>query len=265
MDWSKLHKLVEAINTYYAFTVLMYVATLFVLSHSQFFWWGVLALTPVVAAWSGYIFRSYLDGRNHKHGFKLLSQNMTYEIGADAVNTLRYTTQVQAQANRMMVYPVGYQWSGGTEGHVPRIIYPDQKLVGVVERYDAKSNTAKVASYKEVVSSEDDWNYWFVSFDKALYKGDTAIIKYVQEFEDKKHTAKPCLYYLVNTPMKRLELNVKFPANKLPKEVTCSYVKLSDRRKSYPSKGVYFDSDKQWATWIIEKPKYGYCYRIDWR
>jgi hypothetical protein len=241
------------------------VATLYVLAHSQLFWWIVVATAPLLAAWTGYLLKSYLDGRNIRHGFRLLSQVMSYEVGVNNAYTLRYTTKVKAEANRMMVYPVGYQWSGEHDGKVPRILYPDQKLVGVVDKYDTEKNLAKVASYKESVASEDDWNYWFVCFDKALYKGETAVIKYVQEFEDKKKIAKPSLYYLVSTPLDHLELNVKFSTDRVPSSVTCSYVKLSDRRKSYPAKGVHFDPDNKWATWIVEKPKFGYCYRIDWQ
>lgn len=260
----KLHKFVEIINTYYAFAVLMYVVALYVSSHSQLFWWIIASVTPILAAWSGFLFKSYLDGRNQKHGFKLLSQVMSYEIDDNNLYTLRYTTSLEALANRLMIYPVGYQWSGESEGSIPRILSANHKLVGVINKYDHDSKTAKVRSYSENVPTEEEWDYWFVGFEKALYRGDKALVKYEQEFLDKKRKAKPCLYYVVNTPMEKLELNVKFAKSKMPSRVECSYFKLSDRRKIVKSDGVIFDPEKQWAVWSIEKPKLGYCYRIDW-
>ncbi|HSH17837.1 MAG TPA: hypothetical protein VK978_00485 [Candidatus Saccharimonadales bacterium] len=265
MDWSKLHKLVEVVNNYYAFAVMLYAAALFVSSHSQLFWWVAGILTPVLAGWGGYLLSGYLNARNQKHGFRLLSQIMTYEVQSDRKYVLRYSTKVRAETSRMMVYPIGYQWTGEGAGDIPKILDPEQKLVGVVMKYDREAAVAKVASYSESVSSEDEWNYWFVGFKRALYKGETADIKYVQEFYDRKKIAKPWLYYLVNTSMDKLELNVKFTSDTLPAKVTCSYFKLSDRRRIYESQGVTYDPDKQWASWTIDKPKYGYCYRIDWQ
>lgn len=265
MDWSKLNKLVEAVNTYYAFAVLLYVAVIYVSKNSQLFLLILLALTPLIAGWTGYLLHSYMQGRNQKHGFRLLSQVMTYEVRKNNKYFLRYTTTLRAEANRMMVYPIGYQWSGSTQGEVPTILNPEHRLVGVVQQYDPATHSAKVSSHTESVSSEDDWNYWFVGFNKALYKGDVTEIKYAQGFDDKSKLAKPCLYYLVNTPMDTLELNVKFPADQLPTVVTSSCFKLSDRRRSYPGKGLDYNPEKQWATWSIDKPKVGHCYRIDWR
>jgi hypothetical protein len=265
MDWSKLHKLVEAVNTYYAFAVLIYVAVLYVSGNSQIFLWVLFALTPVLAGWTGYLLRSYLSLRNQKHGFRLLSQAMTYEILPNHKYLLKFAISLQSEANRMMVFPVGYQWSGGGHGSIPRILTPGQQLIGVVKDYDTHTNTAHVTAHTENVSSEDDWSYWFVGFNRAMYKGEKTEIKYVQEFVDKQHIAKPCLYYMVNSPMDKLVLNVNFNDGELPQNVTCSYFKLSDRRRSYPSQGMEYDPDKQWATWTIDKPKYGYCYRIDWK
>lgn len=265
MDWSKLHKLVEAVNTYYAFAVLMYVAVLYVSSRSHIFLWALLAATPLLAMWTGYLLKSYVDNRNQKHGFRVLSDATTYEIMDHNRYKLHVRTTIKAEANRMMAYPIGYQWTGEGKGMTPMLADPDQKLMGVVLKYDSEKGTAYVEPYKETVSSEDDWNYWFVALGRALYKGDTADIKYSQDFYDPKKKAKPCLYYMVNSKLEKLELNVKFSPNALPARVTGSYFKLNDRRHSYVQKGVAYDPDKQWATWTIDKPKYGYCYRIDWQ
>jgi hypothetical protein len=265
MDWKKVQKLVEAINTYYAFAVLMYVAAIYVASHNHLFWWILLAVTPLLAGWTGYLLKGYFEDRNLKHGFKVISNVMSYEILGDHHYRLHYKMKIKAEANRMMVYPIGYQWSGETEGSLPVLSDPGQHLVGVVDKHDPLTGTFKVSSYKESVSSEGDWNYWFVSFDHALYKGETIDINYTQDFYDKKRIAKPWLYYMVNTSTDKLELSVKFPADSLPKKVTSSFSKLSDRRKSYASKGVNYDPEKQWATWVINHPKFGHVYRIDWQ
>lgn len=265
MDWSKLNKLVEAVNTYYAFAVMMYVAVLYVSKNSQIFLWILFALTPVIAGWTGYLLKSYLESRNEKHGFRLLSNTMTYEVlGADKY---RYTLHavIQAEANRMMVYPVGLQWSGEGIAHMPRLSDPDQYLIGTITKYDREKKLARVAPYKEVVSSESDWNYWFIGLQRALYKGETAEITYSQEFHDLKKKAKPYIYHMVNTSVKQLELSVRFPAEALPVKVTGSYFSLKDRRRIYTSADVQYSPDKQWASWVVKKPKFGYCYRIDWR
>ena len=265
MDWTKLHKFVEAINSYYAFAVLMYAAALYVANNSRLFWWVLAAATPLLAGWTGYLIRSYLDARNQKHGFQLLSHAVTYEILPANKYRYRLSACIKAEANRMMVYPVGYQWSGEGAGSVPRLGDKGQYLIGAINKYDVENESAKIAPYKESISSEGDWYYWFIGLSRALYKGETADIKYTQEFSDPKKKAKPYLYHMVNTSIKRLELNVKFPENALPKSVSCSYFKLSDRRRTYSSKGLEYSTDKQLATWVVEKPKFGYCYRIDWQ
>lgn len=65
--------------------------------------------------------------------------------------------------------------------------------------------------------------------------------------------------------MKRLVLNVKFPADNLPQSVSCSYIKPSDTRRTHHVGDISYDPDKQWATWTIENPKKGYSYRIQWQ
>jgi hypothetical protein len=265
MDLKKVQKLIEAINTYYGFAVLLYVAALYIATHNQFFWWILLGATPFLAGWTGYLLKGHFEDRNLKHGFRVLSNEMFYEILGDDKYRLHFCTKLKAEANRMMVYPIGYQWSGGTEGSVPVLGDPSQSIVGVVNLYDPVTGRTKVSSYKEKVSSESDWNYWFVGFDHALYKGEEVEIVYTQDFSDKKHIAKPWMYYMVNTTTNKLELSVKFPADALPKSVTSSFTKLNDRRKVYPSKGVEYVPEKQWATWVIRKPKLNHVYRIDWQ
>jgi hypothetical protein len=264
MDVNKLRKAIEAINTYYAFAVLLYVAALYVAGHSQYFLWLLIVITPLIAGWTGYILNNVLSARRQRYGFRVLSDNLTYILKGDHRASLKYVTKLQADANHLMVFPVGTQWTGKGEEHVPVITGEDQKLLGVV-RIDEKSSKTTFGPYIESVPTEGNWHYWFVGLKSPLYKGEQTEIKYSQDFEDTRLSAKPCLYYLVRTSMKTLDLQVKFPDNKMPKEVTCRIVKPGDSRRSYPSKGIIYDPDKNWATWRIDNPKRGYCYRIEWQ
>jgi hypothetical protein len=263
MDWKKVQKLVETINTYYAFALLMYVAALYVASHNQVFWWILLAATPIIAGWTGYLLHSFLQRRNQRYGFRVISDVMSYEMFSGRKYRLHYNTTIKADADHLFTYPFGYQWSGKGEESLPRLQHAGQKLMAVVDK-NVKGDTLSAAPYAENVTSEGEWRYWLVGLATPAYKGDIVQIKYVQDFADTKGTAKPYLYYCVRTPMKRLELNIKFAGDELPRSVTCGYSKPSDLRRTYPAKGVMYDPDKQWATWIIYNPKKGYCYRIQW-
>jgi hypothetical protein len=64
--------------------------------------------------------------------------------------------------------------------------------------------------------------------------------------------------------MQRLELNVKFNKKTLPNKVTSSIIKPSNPERPFAKTGVEYSRDKQWATWVIDNPKRGYCYRIHW-
>lgn len=139
---------------------------------------------------------------------------------------------------------------------------PDMQIGGIIAQRPDGSTT--VVPHKEIIPSQGEWHYWFVGLRPAAYAGDLITVKYSQDFFDKEHTAKPCLFYPVRRPMGRLELNVEFSTAPLPKNVTCSYIKLSDERRSYAGQGMQYDPEKKWATWVIEKPKKGYCYRIQW-
>lgn len=265
MVWKKLQKIIDTINSYYAFAVLLYVGVLYISNHSRVFLFVAVGFTPLIAAWGGYLLHGYLDSRNQKHGFSLVSHNMTYEINGRNQYTLKVLSRVKAQASRMMAYPIGYQWSGSGQGALPILGNPRQKLMGTIEPKERLRGDMTFAPYKEAVSSEDDWSYWFVGFDHALYKGEEADIMYAQNFEDKKKQARPCLYYVVNTSLKKLEMHVKFADGRLPKSVTSSYSNLSDRRHAKPCEGVIFEPELQYASWTIENPKFGRCYRIDWQ
>lgn len=260
----KLRKLIEAINSYYSFAVLLYAAALYAASHSRLFLWVLAGTTPLLAGWTGYLLNSYLQSRNYRQGFKIVSDVMTYEINSKHRSTLRYSTELKAGANHLVVYPIGYQWTGDGEESVPQITKPGQQLLATTERLDRKNTSANLAPYNLTGSTEGEWHYWFVAFNPPVHMGDTVHIRYQQEFNDKAGTSKPVLYYTVRVPMKRLELNVKFPAGALPKNVTCSFIKPSDPSRPRKSSGVKYDPDKQWATWVIDKPKKGYCYRIQW-
>jgi hypothetical protein len=264
MDFKRVNKAIEAINTYYAFAVLLYVAALYVASHSQLFWWVLLALTPLFAGWTGFLFKSYLARRNQRYGFRVLSDKLTYELKGNHRSALRYATEVRAEVDHLFTYPIGYQWTGKGEEHIPEVLGEGQQLLGTI-RLDGKHEKLRAGPYREVIPSEGEWHFWLVGLRSPLFKGEKSEIKYVQEFTDSRLTAKPCLYYFVRSSMESLQLNVKFPENALPKQVTCSYTKLSDTRRKYAAKGVVYEPEKQWASWTIRRPKRNYCYRIEWQ
>lgn len=263
-EFKKIHKWIEAINTYYAFAVLVYPVILFVANQIQLFIWIFAITTPLLAGWSGYLLKIYLDRRRLRHGFEIIADSMTYEIGQNHHYTLRYNTTAKARTTHLMTYPVGYQWSGSGEEAVPKLAGSGQELLGIVQK--RKSYHLRPVPYQSSgTSTEGDWHYWFIAFNPPVHTGDEIQIKYSQEFYDKQGTAQPYLYYFVRTAMKRLELHVRFPQNANEKIVTSSYIKPSDPHRPYAMPGVVYDADRQWASWIIEKPKIGYCYRIHWQ
>ena len=260
----KLQKLVEAVNTYYAFALLAYAVALYAASHTKIFLWVLACGVPLLLGWGGYLLRSVVEQRIQRHGFTVISDNMIYEIGPKHTYTLRYTTKLQAAADHLMVYPIGYQWSGsGVEG-VPKLINNGQELL--VRYRDSKNRRIETMPYEALtVSTEGNWHYWFIAFNPPVHKGKEVEIKYTQTFQDKKITAKPYLYYFVRTSMKTLELSVKFPPHMNITEINGSYIKPSDPNRPYNKPGMVYDKDKQWATWTIQRPKRGYSYRIDWQ
>lgn len=264
MDRKRIQKFIDAVNSYYSFALLLYAAVLYIAAHNAVFWWVLIALTPILSGWTGYLIHSYVALRGVRYGFRLLSDIMSYEVKLNDHYVLRYTTTLKAASNHLLSYPIGYQWSGATDGIVPEVITDGQKLLGVIEKYDKKTKTARVSSYQELVPSKGEWRYWFVGLAQPAYRNDIVEIKYKQEFFDKRKIAKPCLYYVVNSPMRKLELNVKF-SGKQPRTVYCSYIKPSDPRHAYLGKGLQYDPEKQWATWKVTHPKKGYCYRIQWQ
>lgn len=256
----KLQKFIEAINTYYAFALLVYAAALYVASDSTLFIWILLCLTPLLAAWGGYLLRSFVEQRTQRHGFRILSDSMTYEIGRQHNYTLRYNTRLLAATDHLMMYPICYRWSGtGNEG-IPQLASEGQQLLAPLRVAHQRTMPFEPMS----VSTEGNWHYWFVAFNPPIHKGGMVDIKYSQEFQDRRDTARPYIYYFVRTSMKKLELNVKFPSGYHPTAVTSSFVKVSDPNRPYIKPGVVYDADKQWATWVIHNPKRGY-YRIDWQ
>jgi hypothetical protein len=256
MFLKKLQKLVEAINTYYAFALLVYAAALYVTSHSFIFWWVLIVATPLLIGWAGYLLHNVLIQRNLIHGFKVISDVMTYEILGKDKYKLRYKTKLQAAFNYLFVFPIAYQWSGRGKENIPEIVGNRLQLMAPIN---------PVSAYKVTGSSLGEWHYWFAGFNPPLSKDEITDVNYSQTFYDTDHTAKPYLFYIARTPMKRLELNVKFHENELPSKVTCSYFKPSDPRRAIKGTGVQYQADKQWATWVIERPKRGYCYRIEWQ
>lgn len=257
----KLQKFIEAINTYYAFALLLYAGVLYAASNSTFFFWVVLCATPLIAAWSGYLLRAFIEQRIQRHGFRIVSDSMSYEIGQHHDYTLHYSTHLLAAADHLMMYPICYQWSGsGTEG-IPQLANEGQQLLAPLRIGHHRTGPFEPMA----VSTEGNWHYWFVAFNPPVHKGSEVEIKYSQDFQDKRGTAKPYIYYFVRTSMKKLELSVKFPSDFHPTNVTSSFIKAGDPNRPYRKPGVIYDADKQWAIWTINKPKRGYYYRIDWQ
>lgn len=259
----RIRKWVDTINTYYAFALLLYALILFIARHSNIFLAFLLVTLPPLTGWTGYLFRSFVDRRNLRHGFAMVSDSMTYEIHKNHKYVLRYSTKLKAAGDHLMTYPVGYQWTGAGKQGVPKVFSKQQQILRVV--HHGKNGVEKIVPYKLADSTDGDWQYSFIAFNPPMHKGQVVHVDYAQEFYDKQHRAKPILYYFVRIPMKRLELHVKFPASRAPKTVTGSLIKPSDPRRPYIKKGIRYNKNQRWASWTISKPKLGYCYRITWQ
>lgn len=255
----------EAVNTAYAFTALVAGALFFVVRHSQFAPWIGAALILLLAGWGGYLLREYLARRSVRYGFRLRDVTMTYEINSGNRYKLRYLTKIQAATSHLMMYPIAYQWTGEGTTSPPKVTGQGQRLLAPVKGRVGKNDVAKVSPYIIKRTSTGSWHYWFIALDPPVHQGEEVVLNYAQEFHDVRGEAEPYLYYFVPTSMKRLELNVKFPSNALPKKVVSEYIKPSDPSRPYAKAGVEYNPDKQWATWIIKNPKKGYCYRIHWQ
>jgi hypothetical protein len=265
VESKKLPILVDLVNTYYAFVVLIYAVTLYVASHSHLFTPIFIVATMALASWGGYLLKSLLERRNVRYGFQVVSDVMTYEIHKNHRYTLKFNMRLKAQTDHLFAYPVGHQWTGSGGEKPPTVTGDGQQLLAVVEPSNDIHHPNSIVPYKLSGSSEGNWQYWFVAFNPAVHKGQTVDLKYTQEFEDRKNLAQPCLYYYIRTRMERLELNVHFANEHTTKKVSASYIKPSDPRRAYTGKGMVYDPDKQWATWVIEHPKKGYRYQITWQ
>jgi hypothetical protein len=259
-DMKRINGWVDAINNYYAFALLVYTVALFAASYSNVFVLVFILATPVVAVWGGYLTKSYFDRRTLRHGFRIETDVMSYEIGANRRYKLHYDTKLKAGRDNLMVYPISYQWTGSGDESIPKIKGKGLQLMAPV------TGGRKPAAYGTSSSSTDgDWRFWFIALNPPVHKGDIVDINYTQEFFDKRGEANPCLYYFARIPMKRLTLNVMFAKGATPSEVTCSYIKPSRPDRPFETTGVEYDRAKHWATWVIENPKVGYCYRINWK
>lgn len=253
-----LSKLVDATNTYYSFALIVYGFILYGLRHDHIFIWVLLGALLLLALWVGDAVSRLQRLREVLYGFRIVAESMTYDIGKSNRYILHYTTELQAEDNHLFAYPISHQWTGSGEGQLPKIVGEGNGLLGVV------GQDGMAQPYKLNLSSGGDWRYWFIAFNPPLQKGDRTTIKYSQEFYDEDKKAKPSLYYFVRTSMESLELCVNFKNGTLPKQVTACYFKPSDNKRPYKSKDFTYDEDKRSIVWKIEKPKRGYCYRIDW-
>jgi hypothetical protein len=261
MDSEKIPKFVDLINSYYSFVLLVYALVLYAASHTHLFKYVFVIVTLALAGWLGYIIKGFLEQRNQRYGFKVLSNVMSYDVGRNDKYTLRFHTKIRAESDHLFVYPVGHQWTGGGQEVPPKVTGEGQTLLANIEK---NGEVERVVPYRLTETTEGEWQYWFVALNPPLQKGETADIKYSQVFHDTSKTAIPSLYYYVRTSTKRLELNVTFPANSGTKKITATYAKLTDGMRPYVSNAVVYDPDKRLATWTIENPKKGYCYRISW-
>lgn len=253
----------EALNTFYQAIGILYVIALAVAALNRSTLLIIIAVVaPVIAGLAGYVLRPIVEERTQRYGFRILSDQMTYEIKGNHKYTLSYSTTLEAKNDHLMVYPIGYRWSGrGTIG-TPKLTNPGQQLMAPVSRTAKKQRNTPYEALE--ISAAGDWHYWFVAFNPALHKGATPTIDYTQDFQDTKVHAHPHLSYFVRKPMKKLVLQVKFPSNQLPTEVDGNFIKTNDPNRPYKKSGVVYDKHKQWATWTIHHPKRGY-YRLDWR
>lgn len=266
VDSKKIERFVETVNSYYAFALLLYTGALFVAANTDLFVWLFVIATPLVAGWGGYLVHAFFEQRRQRHGFRIIEDKMVYELTAPQRATLKYTTKIQAETNHLMVYPIGYQWSGSGEEGTPKLLNKNQQLLTLADTSTASLGKTKSKPYiASTVSTDGEWHYWFVALNPPVHKNDQVEVKYTQDFYDKKNSAKPYLYYFVRTKLQRLELQVAFPTSSAPKAITGSYIKPSQPSRPYPTPGLVYDQDQQRVTWIIEKPKKGYCYRIHWQ
>jgi hypothetical protein len=261
MDFKRLQKWMNSVNGYYAFALLLYGIGLYLFRHSNLIVWLVALVVPLLTGYLGYMTNSFLIDRHEAFGFTITSVTMTYELLGNSKYLLRYTLQLKARRDRLMVYPLNHIWTGaGVEG-LPRLTNKGQQLLGTVQP-DGKGGVM-VAPYVDS-RTDGEFKYWFAAFDPPIHRGESVEIKYHQEFKDTEGRAKPWLYYTVRTSIKQLELSVKYPADALPNTVRSGYFRLADRRRVYPTNGVRYDRDKQWATWSIQRPRARRGYQIDW-
>jgi hypothetical protein len=263
MDTHKLRAIIDTINSYYAFAVLLYTVVLFAATNNVLFFWILVGLTPLLTAWSGYLLRGLYARHRYHHGFEILSLDMTYELLGKRQYQLRYATELKAGEDHLMVYPLSYQWSGSGDVSIPKLTEKGQRILALTEP-DRKTGGVRPVPYAYSSSTVGDWQAWFVSFNPPVQSGQKVKIHYSQDFYDAKGTAQPWVYYSASYPMKRLTLKVKFPDGTLPSSVQAVYTKPSDSRRPFDGKGLRYDPDIGVASWVIEKPKRGYYYRIEW-
>jgi hypothetical protein len=268
--YKKAQNIANAINSYYAAAVIVYGVVIYVVNyiyshnynHLHFLIWIPIIIAPFIGGWSGYLLKSYLDQRNQRYGFKTISDSTTYEIAADNKYILHSTLKLQAASNYVMMYPFTYKWSGkGTEG-IPKVTGKGQTLLALQRRKNGKINYVPY----EISSTQGAWHTWFIAINPPIHKGDKITIEYSQELLDKKGSAQPNLWHVVNTPIDKLELKVQFPPHMTPTDYTSSYTKPSDQRRPYiVASGARYDVANRQIIWTIQKPKLGYYYSIDWK
>jgi hypothetical protein len=261
----KIMKWMETVNTAYTFALVVSGVVFFVVRQSHFAPWIGAAFVLCLAGWGGYLLNEYRVRRSVRYGFTLRDVTMTYEINGNNRYKLKYLTKIKAATSHLMMYPIAYQWTGNGGESIPKVMGAGQRLLAPVKGRVDKHYVAKVVPYIMKRTSTGAWHYWFIAFDPPVHQGDEVTLNYAQDFHDIKGEAEPYLYYFVPTSMKRLELNVKFPAHAKPQKVVSEYIKPSDPSRPYAKAGVEYNPDKLWATWVINNPKKGYCYRIHWQ
>ena len=195
------------------------------------------------------------------HGlFELISKDISYEIDGPEHRDykLTYKDKIKALLDFAMVYPIRYQWTGRGEEDTPKLLNKKQRLLSV---FDAQ--TGKPQPYiVERDGNYGQWYYYFVAFDPPLRRDKTAQVIYTQEFHDSEGKEEKRLTFLVEVPVKRLRLRVKFPHGYAPK-LEYRRSEVGSRKEAVKLRGN-FDATSRWAEIRIEKPLRKHIYGIYW-
>lgn len=263
MVFNRLEKFIEVSNNFYAFALLVYAVILYFSGHYLVLVWLLIVASPLLAGWTGFLLHGFYERHYLYHGFKILADTMTYELGPKQRATLRYDLELQAKQDNLLVYPIAHEWTGIGSEQTPELADPRQSILGVITQNSDQPSLPQPYSFDG--TSAGNWKYWFVAFKPGVSKNQIVRISYKQKFVASVMQAKPQLSYTPQISMKRLTLNVRLPAGAKPESVMSGFSKPYAPRQVVPQSELQFDPDKEWVTWVIHKPKRGYTYSITWK